>query len=370
MTVTWKTELRFWLIAFAVFFAAIYLLRGILLPFVAGMAVAYLLDPVCDWLEGKGLSRALATTLLTLVFLLLAVGGVLLLVPLIVGQLTGLIAQVPGYIKSLVAQLQQLLQVIETRFDPELLAQIQGALAGLGKKLVEWSTAALVGLASRGAAFANLLSLVVITPVVTFYLLRDWDRIVERVDSWLPKHMAGEIREQIGNVDRMLAGFVRGQSSVCLILGVFYALALTLAGLDFGLLIGMVAGVLTFIPFVGSAVGLVASVGMALVQFDDWLRIGIVAAIFVVGQVLEGNFLTPKLVGDRVGLHPVWVIFALLAGGFLFGFVGVLLAVPVAAVIGVLIRFMLSRYLDSVYYLGTASSTPPAESAAADDAEA
>jgi predicted PurR-regulated permease PerM len=284
-------------------------LRGILLPFVAGMAVAYLLDPVCDWMEGKGLSRTLATTLLTILFLLLTVGGVLLLVPLIVGQLTGLIAQVPGYIKSIIAQLQQLLQVIETRFDPELLAQIQGALAGLGKKLVEWSTSALIGLASRGAALANLLSLIVITPVVTFYLLRDWDRIVERVDSWLPKHMAGEIREQMGNVDRMLAGFVRGQSSVCLILGLFYALGLTIAGLDFGLLLGMVAGILTFIPFVGSAVGLVASVGMAVVQFDDWLRIGIVAAIFVVGQVLEGNFLTPKLVGGRVGLHPVWVIF-------------------------------------------------------------
>ncbi len=352
MTPTWKTELRFWLIAFFVFFAGIYILSGVLLPFVAGMAVAYLLDPVCDWLESKGLSRVLATTLLTLVFLLLGVGGVLLLVPLVLGQLTGLNSRVPDYIQLLVGQLERLLLAVETHVDPAILVQIKQALAGLGKKLVEWSTVALVGLASRGAALANLLSLIVITPVVAFYLLRDWDRIVEKIDSWLPKHMAGEIREQMGNVDRMLAGFVRGQSSVCAILGILYALGLNLAGLDFGLQIGLIAGILTFIPFVGSAVGLVSSVGMALVQFDDWLRIGIVAAIFVVGQVLEGNLLTPKLVGDRVGLHPVWVIFALLAGGFLFGFVGILLAVPVAAVIGVLIRFALGRYLRSALFLG------------------
>ena len=362
MTLTWKTELRFWLIAFVVFFAALYVLRGVLLPFVAGMAVAYLLDPVCDWLERKGLSRTLATTLLTLVFLLLTVGSILLLVPLVAGQLTGLIGRLPDLIAFLNTQVQQLLQVIETRLDPEIMAQVQGALADFGKKLAQWGTAALVGLASRGAAFANLLSLIIITPVVTFYLLRDWDRIVDTVDSWLPKHMAGDIREQMTNVDTMLAGFVRGQSSVCAILGIFYAVGLTLAGLDFGLLIGLAAGILTFIPFVGSAVGLVASVGMALVQFDDWLRIGIVAAIFVVGQVMEGNFLTPKLVGDRVGLHPVWVIFALLAGGFLFGFVGVLLAVPVAAVIGVLARFMLTRYLDSVFYWGGPPPQAPSRS--------
>jgi predicted PurR-regulated permease PerM len=183
--------------------------------------------------------------------------------------------------------------------------------------------------------------------------------------SDLPKDHAGAIREQLREIDRTLAGFVRGQSSVCLILGVFYAIGLTVAGLNFGLIIGMLAGVLTFIPFVGSAVGLVASVGMALAQFDDWVRIVIVAAIFVVGQVLEGNFLTPKLVGERVGLHPVWVIFALLAGGYLFGFVGVLLAVPVAAVIGVLTRFMLGRYLASVFHLGNA--TPDEVAPGSDD---
>jgi predicted PurR-regulated permease PerM len=354
-------ELRFWLIGFAVFFAALYLLSGILLPFVAGMAIAYLLDPICDWLEGRGLSRTLATTALTLVFLVLVAGGLLLLVPLVAGQLAGFAARAPAYIEALRGQVEQLQQLIEARMEPDQMARIEAALAGSAQKLVGWSTALLGRLISGGAALANLLSLLVITPVVAFYLLRDWDHLIERVDAWLPRHQAETIREQMREVDRMLAGFVRGQSSVCLLLGVFYAAGLTLAGLEFGLLIGLAAGLLTFIPYVGSAVGLLASVGMALVQFDDWTRIAVVAAIFLVGQVLEGNFLTPKLVGDRVGLHPVWVIFALLAGGLLFGLVGVLLALPVAAVVGVLIRFTLARYLDSDYYWGDAQRPEPAE---------
>ncbi len=359
-----QREARFWLIGFAVFFAAVYLLSGILLPFVAGMAIAYLLDPICDWLERRGLSRTLATALLTAAFLIAVVGSLLLLVPLIAGQLAGFLARVPGYLETLRGQIQGLQQLIETRLDPELQDRIEQALAGSARDLLAWSTTALTGLVSGGAALANLLSLLVITPVVAFYLLRDWDHLVERIDSWLPRHQAETIREQLREVDRMLAGFVRGQSSVCLLLGVFYALGLTLAGLDFGLLIGLVAGVLTFVPYVGSAVGLLASVGMALVQFDDWIRVAIVAGVFLVGQALEGNFITPKLVGDRVGLHPVWVIFALLAGGLMFGLVGVLLALPVAAVIGVLIRFMLGRYLESDYYWGnvarpTAAPTEP-----------
>jgi predicted PurR-regulated permease PerM len=282
-------ELRFWLIGFAVFFAALYLLSGILLPFVAGMAIAYLLDPICDWLEGRGLSRTLATTALTLVFLVLVAGGLLLLVPLVAGQLAGFAARAPAYIEALRGQVEQLQQLIEARMEPDQMARIEAALAGSAQKLVGWSTALLGRLISGGAALANLLSLLVITPVVAFYLLRDWDHLVERVDAWLPRHQAETIREQMREVDRMLAGFVRGQSSVCLLLGVFYAAGLTLAGLDFGLLIGLAAGLLTFIPYVGSAVGLVASVGMALVQFDDWTRVAVVAAIFLVGQVLEGN---------------------------------------------------------------------------------
>ena len=356
-----RYELRFWLIAFVVFFAALYLLRGVLLPFVAGMAVAYLLDPVCDRLEKMGLSRTMATAALTAAFIVIATGTILLLVPLLAGQLAGLLSRVPDLIELLRGRIEELLAVAQARLDPELTVRLQEVAAEAGKKLLGLTTTVLGQAISQGAALLNLFSLIVITPVVAFYLLRDWDSMVERVDGWLPKHMAATIREQVGEVNRMLAGFVRGQTTVCTVLAIFYAAALTVAGLDFGLVIGLIAGLLSFVPFVGSAVGFVASVGMAWVQFDDWTRIAIVAAVFFVGQALEGNLLTPKLVGGRIGLHPVWVIFALLAGGLLFGFVGVLLAVPVAAVVGVLVRFLLKRYLESVFYLGGAPSAEGAE---------
>jgi predicted PurR-regulated permease PerM len=345
-----ERQIRFWLIGLAIMLLALYLLRGVLLPFVAGMAVAYLLDPICDRLEKWGLSRTLATTVLTILFLLLVAVALMLLVPMIVGQLANLVERTPGFAKALREQIASLLAVVESRVDPALMERIQGAFADSANRLFTWVTDMVAGVLSGGAAVANTLSLIVITPVVTFYLLRDWDRLAMTVDSWLPRAQAPVIRELAGEVDKTLAGFLRGQGTVCLLLGVFYAIALSVAGLEFGLIIGLIAGLLSFIPYVGSVIGLLLSVGLAFLQFDDWVRVAAVAAIFFVGQVLEGNFLTPRLVGGRVGLHPVWVIFAILAGGTLFGFVGVLLAVPVAAVVGVGTRFALNRYLDSPYY--------------------
>lgn len=352
-------QLRFWLIGFALFLIAVFLLRAVLLPFVAGMAVAYLLDPVCDWLEGRGLSRTLATTLLTVVFLILFVSGILVLIPLLAGQAVSLLERTPGYLEALRGLFERLLAVVETRIDPAMAARIGGAVAGSADNLVAWMTGLLGRVISGGVALTNLLSLLVITPVVAFYLLRDWDRIVARVDSWLPRDHAGTIREQAVEVDRTLAGFLRGQGTVCVILGVFYAIALSLAGLDFALVIGLLAGLLSFIPYVGAIIGLVLSVGLALMQFDEWTRIAMIAVIFFIGQAVEGNLLTPKLVGERVGLHPLWVIFGLLAGGTLFGFVGILLAIPVAAVIGVAMRFALGRYMDGPYYRGAGASPGP-----------
>jgi predicted PurR-regulated permease PerM len=187
---------------------------------------------------------------------------------------------------------------------------------------------------------------------VTFYLLRDWDHIVMKVESWLPRHHAKTIRAQIVEIDRTIAGFVRGQATVCVVLATYYGLALTLVGLDLGLVIGALTGLGAFVPYVGMFIGLVISMALAVAQGTGWGLVGGVALVFLVGNVLEGNVLTPKLVGDRVGLHPVWIIFSLLAGGALFGFVGILLAVPLAAVIGVVIRFALSRYLTSELYSG------------------
>jgi len=360
-----KRQAIFWLIVIAAFFAGLYLFRAILLPFVAGMAVAYLLDPVCDRLERAGLSRTLATSLVTLVLVAILVLALLLLLPVVIGQLTSLIERLPGYIEGLRGHFANVVSALESRLSPEIMARVRDALADSGGKMAGWITGLLTGLVTGGVALANLLSLIFITPVVSFYLLRDWDRIVARVDDCLPRGSVGVVREQAALIDRTLAGWVRGQFSVCLVLGTYYAVGLTIAGLDFGLVIGLLAGLLSFVPFVGAAVGLIGSVGLAFVQFDDWVRIAIVAGVFLVGQVAEGNFLTPRLVGDRVGLHPVWVIFALLAGGALFGFVGVLLAVPVAATFGVLVRFLLQRYLESDVY---GKKEEPAE--AAETAEA
>jgi len=359
--VTVASQIRFWFIALAVFLVALFFLRDILLPFVAGMIVAYLLDPLCDRLESWGLSRTLATAVLTGLFLLVAVGAVLLLVPVIAGQVVNLIKNAPDYVETLRTSVSNFITVVEARVEPAVIEKIRGALAGSAERMLDWATNFLAGLISGGVAFANLLSLLVITPIVTFYLLRDWDRIMATVDAWLPRDHAPTIRRLAKEVDERLAGFLRGQGLVCLTLGVFYAIALTLADLQFGLVVGLIAGLASFIPFVGAIIGLVLSVGLALVQFDVWSRIAIVAGVFVFGQVAEGNVLTPRLVGERVGLHPVWVMFGLLAGGALFGFVGVLLAVPAAAAIGVGVRFAVEQYKASVLYQGHGGDQEPQE---------
>jgi predicted PurR-regulated permease PerM len=195
----------------------------------------------------------------------------------------------------------------------------------------------------------------VVTPVVAFYILLDWDRMVGKVDGWIPRAHVGEVRKIILDIDRAVAGFIRGQGSLCLILGVWYAVGLSLAGLNFGLLIGFFAGMISFVPYVGSLVGMALGLSVAVVQFwggDLWTSIGLVLAVFVIGQFVEGNILQPRLVGQSVGLHPVWLMFALYAFGSLFGFVGMMVAVPAAAVAGVLVRYALSRYLQSDIFDG------------------
>lgn len=344
----------FWLAGFAAAVLVLYLLRGILLPFVAGMAIAYLLDPICDRLEKWGCSRAIATILVMIAFLLAFAAVILLLIPLIQSQVVELITRLPELITAAGQRLRPLLQRLEPHLGAGGLDQIGGAVRSQAGSIVSWAAGAVGAVLGGGVALVNILALVFITPVVTFYLLRDWDRVVAQIDGLLPREHATVIREQAREIDRTLAGFVRGQALVCLFLGSFYAVGLSLAGLDFGLSVGLLTGILSFIPYVGTIVGFIASTGLAFAQFSDWGSIAIVAAIFVAGQFIEGNVLQPKLVGARVGLHPVWVIFALLAGGALFGFVGVLLALPVAAMVGVLLRFAQHRYLESGYYRGDA----------------
>src|SRR5690606_23023402 len=210
-------------------------------------------------------------------------------------------------------------------------------------------------LVSSGRTLIDIAGLFVITPVVAFYMLLDWDKMVARVDSWIPRDHLGAVRKIAADIDLAVAGFVRGQGTVCLILGLFYAVALTIVGLNFGLLIGLFTGLIGFIPYVGSMVGLVLSIGVALVQFwPECLGALVVAVFFCAGQFVEGNVQQTKVVGKSVGLHPAWLLFALFAFGALFCFVVLPIAVPAAAAVGVLVRFGLSRYLESPFYPGHA----------------
>lgn len=353
ITPTMRRQLIFWLLALIAFLLVLVLLRSILLPFIAGMALAYFLDPVADRLEAMGASRLLATSIILCVFLIVFVLAFLLIVPRLSQQLAGFIERMPGYVSNLQALL----------VDNDLVKSILGEngsnirqnLDSILGKGTEWATSVLGSIWSSGKAIIDIVSLLVITPIVAFYLLLDWDRMVEKVDSWLPRDHKQTIRQLARDMNAAIAGFVRGQGTVCLLLGSFYALALTVVGLNFGLLIGMFAGLVSFVPFVGSILGLVLSVGVALVQFwPDWIMVAVVVGVFAVGQFFEGNFLQPKLVGKSVGLHPVWLMFALSAFGALFGFTGLLVAVPVAAAMAVLVRFALQSYLNSALYKGHA----------------
>ena len=362
-------NLRFWMILLVVVLLLVFLLRSVLLPFVAGMAVAYLFDPVCDRLEAWKLSRTWATTIVTAAFVLICVITLLLLIPAVIGQIADVVQRAPAFLDWTRREIAALMEMLNDRFQPETLERLRAALSGSADRMVAWLTNLLGGVISGGVAFFNFVALLVITPVVAFYLLRDWDRLLLQIDDALPRKHVQTIRGLAKEVDETLAGFLRGQGTVCLVLAIFYAVGLSIAGLDFGLLVGLIAGFLSFIPYVGSLVGLVLSVGLALAQFDSLVDVAIVAAIFFVGQAIEGNVLTPKLVGEKVGLHPVWVMFALLAGGALFGFVGVLLAVPVAAIVGVGMRFAISQYRLSPVYTGTESPEDHAAPAGAEASE-
>ena len=351
-------HMRFWLIGLVVTGALLWLLSDVLFPFVAGMAIAYLLDPLADRLEAVKAPRWLATTLVLSGFFVIFVLVLVILAPVIQSQVVGLIAALPGYAAAIEEALTPIFETMRAQISEEELSRLRESVGQYVGSAVGWIGALIGGVWRGGMAILDLISLLVITPVVAFYLLRDWDRMTAKIDGLLPRPYAETIRGLMGEVDQSLASFIRGQGMVCVILGVFYAIGLTVVGLNFGLLVGLGAGLVSFIPYVGSVSGFVVATGIAIFQFDSptmWL---VVAGVFVVGQAIEGNFLTPKLVGESVGLHPVWVMFALLAGGSLFGFTGLMLAVPVAAVIGVMVRFFIGRYRDSHYFLGIAPAVP------------
>jgi predicted PurR-regulated permease PerM len=353
-----RTQAIFWIGFVALVVAFVYLFKGVLLPFVAGMAIAYALDPLVDRLERTGIPRAALCVLVIAGFFGIGVAAIVLVVPVLYGQLLHLINTMPDLVAWLRETLLPWLQRLQGQL-PAGEAQDLGAVAkSYAGDAAKWMAGLLARVWTGGLAIVNLVSLVVVTPVVAFYLLNDWDRIVARINDLLPHDHAGVIREQVREMDQIISAFVRGAASVAIVLAVFYGVSLSAIGLNYGLVVGIGAGLISFIPFVGAIAGVAVALALALFQFDSWTPIAMVAAVFIVGQMLESNVLTPRLVGERIGLHPVWVVFALLGGGLLFGFLGVLLAVPAAAVIGVLVRFAIAQYRQSPLYRGSGTSGP------------
>lgn len=357
-----RDQVKYWSLASVGFLGILWLLGDVMMPFLLAMAVAYMLDPVADRLESMGLSRVLATVVITASAAFLFILIALLVVPLLTRQATDLVAAAP----QLIDDFQR---ILTARF-PEILddqSQIYQSLLKVGETIQSRGGELLSTAIGSVMSIFNVMVVLFLVPVITFYLLLDWDNMTAEVDKLLPRDHAPIVRRLAREIDKTLASFIRGQGTVCLILGMFYAVALMLAGLKFGLITGAIAGALTFIPYVGALVGGALSIGLALFQFwggtqvidgqtvavaTDWLRIGLVVGIFAIGQFFEGNILTPKLVGSSIGLHPVWLIFSLTAFGTLFGFVGMLIAVPVAASIGVIARFAIEQYQDSRLYTG------------------
>jgi len=343
-------RLLFWVGLVLIVVVALGLLQSILLPFAAGFSIAYVLAPAVGRLERYRVPRSLASLAVLVAFLIGFALILLLLVPLVQGQVLQLIGKVPALVGVLQDQFGRLVQLLQEQLPAEDIAKLRELVGTKLGEAVVWIAGMLQSMVTSSIAILNILSLVIVTPIVTFFLLRDWEAMVARLDTYVPRQSLETVREQAGLISDTLVGFVHGQALVCLVLATYYATALTLAGLGSGLALGLLIGVLGIIPMLGVATGFLIAVGLAASQFGNWTEVLVVCGIFIVGQLIEANFLTPKLIGDRIHLHPVWVIFALFAGGTLFGFVGVLVAVPAAAVIGVLIRFALTRYRGSTLY--------------------
>jgi predicted PurR-regulated permease PerM len=341
-------QIQYWGIAAVAFGLVLWIFGDVLTPFVIGGALAYLFDPVADRLERAGLSRTAATAIIAVGASLLFTVIALLVIPALISQMIDLVNVMPE-------MLSQFRTFVNDQF-PSVADEKSSArqiLASFGETAREQGVKLLNTALESALSLINVIVLLVIVPVVAVYLLLDWDRMIAAIDDLLPRDHAPTIRRLAAEMDKTMAGFIRGMGTVCLILGSYYAISLMLVGLNFGLIVGAIAGLITFIPYLGALIGGALAIGLAIFQFwGDPVSIGLVAVIFVIGQFCEGNFLTPKLVGSSVGLHPVWLLLALSIFGSVFGFVGMLVAVPAAAMIGVLVRFAVEQYQIGRLYQG------------------
>jgi predicted PurR-regulated permease PerM len=365
-TVSLERQIIFWAASLALMCYALHLLGSAVTPFAAGIALGYLLDPVVSKMETLGFNRLGASVLILVVFAATFTISVIIVAPILGNQFVAFAQQLPGYAMKLQALAVDESNALIEKYgggwltalgfgEPISSSQIQKSVGDFVAQGAQWLIDALKSLVSGGAALFGFLSLLVITPVVAFYILIDWHRMIAKIDGWLPLDHRDTLRAIAREINHALAGFIRGQSLVCLFLGLWYGLGLTL--LDFGLLIGVLAGLLSFVPYVGSLTALILSLGVALVQGWPSPRLFLMAlGIVGCGQFLEGYVVSPKLVGESIGLHPVWLMFALLAFGELFGFVGLIVAVPTAAAIGVIVRHLIAIYLTSSIYQGRSAA--------------
>ena len=351
--------MRFWLVVGALLLLFLWLLRPILLPFVAGMVIAYFLDPVVDKLARAGWPRWLSASLVLSLFAAAVIALILLVFPLLQAQTLALIAAIPDGVSYVRETLMPAVYDWVHKLSPHDVEKLRDAFSSYAVDMVNWAGGILKGLVLRGVALFDILTLLVITPIVAFYLLRDWPFVTKTVESLVPRKHFPLFAQAFRDINSTLSGFLRGQALVCLSLGLFFSIGLTLVGLKYGIIVGIISGVLAFIPYVGTLFCFAASMILAFVQFDTWQPMAATFMVVLVGQTLESYVLTPKLVGDRIGLHPVWVLFALFAGGALMGFVGILIAVPVAAVLGVLIRLGVRHYRASPLYRARAPKDKP-----------
>ena len=359
-----ERQLLFWLAALALFVAAIALLKNILLPFAVAVVLAYFLNPVADRLVERGVGRTWAAALIVGLVALLVALVIVLLGPVVVDQTRRLVAALPGELDRLQAAVENLASTWLGPNTPAFKTALDRSINDLSQNWTSTAAAIVTSMWSGGLALVNFVSLLLITPVVVFYLLVDWHPMLERIDGALPRDHAPTIRRLAGDINDAVAAFIRGQGAICLVLGIFYAIGLGWAGVDYGLLVGLSTGFLAFIPVIGWLLGLITAVGLALVQFwPNPAPLLKVIAVLVTGLAVDAAFLSPRFVGKKIGLHPVWLIFALFVFSYLFGLVGTLVAVPLAAAIGVLVRFAIQVYLESPVYQGSGEvpTSGPAE---------
>ncbi len=362
---TLRTQVLVWVGFAVVSILLIWLFRPILLPFILGITLAYVLNPAVNLVQRTGISRGWSSLVVLLAMLGLIIGVFLVITPLVATQVAGLAARLPGYVTDLQNLVQSIAPQLNEWLGPDRAGQLESSLAQFLGSGVEFIGNLTAQVAQSGLTVINTVAVLFLTPVIAFYLLLDWEGMVKGIDDLLPREHRREIRTVLDAIDRSMAGVIRGQGGIMLVLCVYYGTALTLTGLNFGLVIGLLTGLLSFVPFLGFITGFILSMGIAAVQFaPNWWFVGIVFVVYAIGQFLEANILYPRFVGQSININPVWLIFALFAFAFLFGIVGLLLAVPLAAITATLIRYALRRYKDSALYRGERPRPAPTDVAA------